>query len=70
MVNCVKCGQETACVPCFLLMGAVLDGAAPDKDDAICFQAVLERRGLPEMTEDAIVAFVNDVRVAINGMSN
>lgn len=67
MAGCLRCGREDACVPCFLLAGAAFDGAMPDADGRLAFQAVLERRGLPEMTEESIVGFVNDVRRAVNG---
>ena len=66
-MSCMRCGSETACVPCVILLDVAFDGMANgDAEQVRAFQGVLEAQGLPEMEEKSIVDFVNRVRVSYN----
>lgn len=68
MRTCPICHNDVTCEECGTL-GQFCFGARPVTPEQVtAFLTVLERRGKPNPTEDAVLAFVNEVGCAFNSL--
>lgn len=68
MRTCPICQAPDTCEECGTL-GQFCFGVRPvTADQVTAFLTVLERRGKPAPTEDAVLAFVNEVGCAFNSL--